>query len=231
MIRNRNGYFMDRRIALNLQQFAEGADGAAEGLADAGAGAGAPDAGNAPEGAQDAGNGDAAQGAEALSAEIARLTAEMAKQKAALDKSTREAADYKRQLRAQMTAEQIAAKEKEDADEAQRQRIIELEKTVARVGTVKTVMSKLGLDEDAAGNLADSLYGAADVENALLEIQKAWQAREKALRIEFGRIPGPGAGADSNSPEAQAVARATQFGKEQNARNEQARKAMEAYLR
>ena len=96
---------------------------------------------------------------------------------------------------------------------------------------MKTVMGKLGIDEEAAGNLADALYGAADIENAILEIQKAWQNRETALRKEFGKITGPGAGSDSNSPEAQAVRRAAELGKARNAQNEQAQKAMSAYMR
>ena len=168
---------------------------------------------------------------EVQNAEIARLKAEIAKQKAALDKATHEAAENKRALKAKMTAEEIAAQEKAAAEEAQKQRIIELEKQVAKTGTIKTVMGKLGLDEESAGNLADHLYGAADIENALLEIQKAWQVREAALRKEFGKITAPGAGADSNSPEAQAIKRAQEIGKTRNALNEQAKKALDAYIR
>lgn len=168
---------------------------------------------------------------EVQNAEIARLKAEIAKQKAALDKATHEAAENKRALKAKMTAEEIAAQEKAAAEEAQKQRIIELEKQVAKTGTIKTVMGKLGLDEESAGNLADHLYGAADIENALLEIQKAWQAREAAIRKEFGKITAPGAGADSNSPEAQAIKRAQEIGKNRNALNEQAKKALDAYIR
>ena len=168
---------------------------------------------------------------EALNAEIERLKAAIEKQKNAVNDATKEAAEYKRQLRAQMTAEQIAAKEKEEADQKAAKELEDLRREVAKGKTVKTVMGKLGLDEDSAGNLADHLFGAADIENALLEIQKAWQAKEAALRKEFGKITGPGAGADSNSPEALAVKRAAEIGKARNAVNEQAQKAMSAYLR
>ena len=92
-------------------------------------------------------------------------------------------------------------------------------------------MGKLGLDEESAGDLADALYGAADIENVLLNIQKAWQGREAALRKEFGRVTGPGAGADSNSPEAKAIQMAKELGQARNAVTEQARKAMESYMR
>lgn len=188
---------------------------------------GASEGGNNPSPDGQADNNDL----DSLNAEIARLKAEAQKNKAALDKATKEAGDAKKALKAKMTAEEIAAQEKAAEEEAQKNRIIELEKQVARAGTVKSVMGKLGLDEDSAGNLADHLFGAADIENALLEIQKAWQAREAALRKEFGKIPGPGAGADSNSPEAIAVKRAAEIGKQRNAVNEQAQKAMSAYLR
>lgn len=168
---------------------------------------------------------------EALNAEIARLKADLAKQKNALDNATKEAGDLRKELRSKMTQEQIDAEAKKEAEEAQKNRIIELEKQVAKTGTIKSIMGKLGLDEDTSGNLADHLYGAADIDNALLMIQKAWQAKEKALKLEYGKITGPGAGADSNSPEAQAIKRAAEIGKAKNAQNEQAQKAMSAYMR
>lgn len=228
----------------NIQLFADGGEGV--GVGDAGAAGGASagadtsSAGgeqntntNASDNANNQGAGAQTDdmSPEAMKAEIARLNAAMAKQKKALDDATHEAKESKQALKAKMTAEEIAAKEKEEAEAAQAQRIIELEKQVARSGAIKTVMGKLGLDEDSAGSLADCLYGAADIENALLEIQKAWQAKEAQLRKEFGKITAPGAGADSNSPEAQAIKRAQEMGKERNARNEQAQKAMSAYIR
>jgi hypothetical protein len=181
------------------------------------------------QGGEDGKSGE--NSAEALSAEIARLNAEMAKQKAALDKATSEAGSLRKELRSKMTQEQIDAQEKKEAEEKAAKELDELRREVAKGKTVKTVMGKLGLDEESAGNLADHLFGAADIDNALLEIQKAWQAREAALKKEYGKITGPGSGADSNSPEAQAIRRAQEFGKARNAQNEQSQKAMQAYLR
>ena len=223
-------------MKLNLQHFAESAADA--GTADTGTagdvGAGVDSVTN--NGADGAQNTDAnAQTNESsvdeLNAEIPRLKAEMAKQKNSLDKATSEAGSLRKELRSKMTQEQIDAAEKREADEKAAKELEDLRREVAKGKTVKTVMGKLGLDEDTAGNLADHLFGAADIDNALLEIQKAWQARETALRKEYGKIPGPGAGADSNSPEAQAVKRAAEIGKQRNAVNEQAQKAMSAYLR
>lgn len=224
-------------MKLNIQFFAEGAADA--GTADAGtvsadAGANADStANNGADGAQNTSDANQADSnsVDALNAEIARLKAEMAKQKTSLDKATSEAGNLRKELRSKMTQEQIDAAEKKEAEEKQAKELDELRRKVARAESTKSVMSKLGVDEDTAGNLADHLFGAADIDNALLEIQKAWQARETALRREFGKIPGPGAGADSNSPEAMAVKRAADIGKQRNAVNEQAQKAMNAYLR
>lgn len=222
---------------LNLQFFAEG--GESTGAADASSAA--VDTGaeavntsaDATDGVQSTDDGKQTDGnsVDALNAEIARLKAETAKQKDAIDKATKEAGDLRKQLRSKMTQEQIDAAEKQEAADKTAKELEDLRRQVAKGNTVKTVMGKLGLDEETAGNLADHLYGAADIENALLEIQKAWQAKEKSLRMEFGKLTGPGSGADSNSPEAQAVKRAADFGKARNAQNEQAQKAMSAYIR
>lgn len=237
MIRNQNGYWMSPAFnalfspddgagdgGAGAVSGADGADGVNDGVNDTGADAG--DAGKAGEGNQ--GNNDSS---DVQNAEIARLKAELAKQKNALDKATKEAGDARKALKAKMTQEEIDAQAKQEAAEKAAQELEDLRKQVAKGNTVKNVMGKLGLDEDTAGNLADALYGAADIENALLNIQKAWQAKEAAIRKEFGKITGPGAGADSNSPEAMAIKRASELGKARNAQNEQAQKALGAYMR
>lgn len=219
-------------LKLNIQFFAESASEA--GASDAvDAGDVTSIANNGTEGGQNADESKQTDSVsvDELNAEIARLKAEMAKQKSSLDKATSEAGNLRKELRSKMTQEQIDAAEKKEADEKAAKELEDLRREVAKGKTVKTVMGKLGLDEDTAGNLADHLFGAVDIDNALLEIQKAWQAKETALRKEYGKIPGPGAGADSNSPEAQAVRRAAEIGKQRNAVNEQAQKAMNAYIR
>ena len=205
-------------------------------------GAAGDGAGNGAVGGEDVGNADAGDGGNAENggnnadnggenAEIAKLKAQLAKQKEALDKATKEAGDARKALRAKQTAEEIAAEEKKAADEKAAQELDELRRKVSKAETVKSVMSKLGTDEDTSGRIADCLFGAEDPDTAMLEIQKAWAAREKALKLEYGKITGPGAGADSNSPEAAAIKRAADLGKARNAQNEQAKKAMSAYIR
>lgn len=125
--------------------------------------------------------------------EIAKLKAELAKQKAALDKATKEAADSKRQLRARQSAEEAAAEEAKEAQEARDKELAELRKRFAVAETSKKMMSFVG-DEETSTTIAEYLYGAEDVDAAVAAIQKAWTAKEKALKLEFGRIPAPSIG-------------------------------------
>lgn len=126
-------------------------------------------------------------------AEIARLKAELAKAKAATDKATKEAGDYRKQLKSKMTADEAAAEEKKAQEEAINQELNDLRKRFAVAETSKKVMV-LGGDETVSTKIAEYLYGAEDAESALSEIQKLWTAREKALRLEFQKIPAPSAG-------------------------------------
>lgn len=127
------------------------------------------------------------------SAELAKLRAEMAKQKAALDKATKEAAESKRALRAKQSAEEIAAEEKRVADEERDKKLAEYEKRFTVAESAKKVMTFVG-DEASANTVAEYLYGANDVDGAIDALNKAWMAREKKLRAEFGRLPAPGVG-------------------------------------
>lgn len=128
------------------------------------------------------------------SAEIAKLKADLAKSKAALDKATKEAGDYRKQLRAKQSAEEAAAEEAKETAEAQAKELAELRKLFAVAETSKKVMGFVG-DEATANTVAEYLYGAEDVDAALTAIQKAWSAKEKALRLEYGKIQAPGVGA------------------------------------
>ena len=129
----------------------------------------------------------------AENAEITRLKAELAKAKAATDKATKEAADSKRALRAKQTAEEAAAEEAKAQQDALMQELETLRKERAVAATTAKVLPVVG-NNDVAAKVAEYLYGAEDVESAIAEIQKAWTAKEKALRLEFGKIPAPGVG-------------------------------------
>lgn len=162
--------------------------------------------------------------------EVARLKGELARQKAAIDKATKEAADYKKQLRARQTAEEIAAEEKRAADEARDQELADLRKRFAVADLGNDVMT-LGCDKEASGKIAEMLFGAEDAKSAILEIGKIFSAREKALRLEFGKIPAPGVGGTETSPESQAVERARNIGKARAEADKLANEALKAYMR
>lgn len=133
------------------------------------------------------------------SAEVARLKSELAKAKAATDKATKEAAESKRALRAKQTAEEVAAEEAKAQQEAMLQELEQLRKERA-VGKLSQKVFGFTQDDKSSGDIAELLYGAADAEGALDLIQKAWAAKEKALRLEFGKIPAPGVGGSEGTP-------------------------------
>lgn len=165
--------------------------------------------------------------------ELAKLKLELAKQKEAINKATKEAADYKRQLRAKQTAEEIAAEEKKAQDEAQAKEIEELRREVARAKTIKNVMAKLGTDEEVSGKISEYLYGAEDIENALTEIQRAWEAKVKALRLEYGKVPAPGAGGANGEDEGmrKAIELAKELGRERAGSGKSIKETLGGYMR
>lgn len=128
------------------------------------------------------------------SVEIARLRAELAKANDKANKATSEAAGYKKQLRAKQTKEEADAEEKRLADEERDRKLAEYEKRFTIAETSKKIMSFIG-DENAANEAAGYLYGAEDTDAAVAIFQKAWTAKEKALRMEYGKTPAPGVGA------------------------------------
>lgn len=155
-------------------------------------------------------------GDENIAEELAKAKAELLKYKAATDKAAKEAAEAKRALRAKQSAEEIAAEEKKAEAERAAQEIEELRREVARTKAVKSVMSKLGTDEETSGKVAEYLYGAEDVDAALTEIQRAWTAREKALKLEYGKVPPPGSGGANGEDEetVRAIRLAKEMGQE-----------------
>lgn len=192
-------------LPLNLQFFAEpGGEGGAGGDNPAGddpnGGGTGGEGGEANNPGEQGGNDTAA-----LLAQIEQMKKDMADQKKALDEATKQAAERKRELRAKQTQEEIDAANKKEAEEKREQEFQELQKKVARAEGTKSVMSKLSVDEETAGQIAECLMGSEDANNALLLIQKAWETREKALKIEYGKIPGPGAGGSNEDKETQAA--------------------------
>ena len=165
--------------------------------------------------------------------EILKIKADYAKLKAALDKATKEAGDAKKSLRAKQSAEEIAAEEQKARDEATQKELYELRREVAHGKAVKSIMGRLGTDEDVSGRIAESLYGAENIDAALTELQKYWAAKEKALRLEFGRIPAPGiGGANGEDVELQkAIKLAQELGRERAGDGKSTMDSLKSYMR
>ena len=176
---------------------------------------------------------EGAEQAESKNDELLNLKADYAKLKAALDKASKEAGDYRKQLRAKQSEDEIAAEEKKANDEAIQKELEELRREVARAHTTKSVMAALGTDEDASGRLSEYLYGAENIDAALAELKKHWAAKEKALRLEFGRIPAPGiGGANGEDLEAQkAINLAKELGRERAGDGKSTAESLRDYMR
>lgn len=229
MVRNRNGFWMSPLFFMSPDD-GGGTGGAEDAPAgnEPGAGAGGE---NAPTNGGK-GNGDEPD-AKALMAQIEQMKADMARQKAALDEATSEAGKYRKELRAKQTQEEIDAANKKEEQDRRDKEFAELQKKVARAEGTKNVMSRLSVDEDTAGKIAECLVGCEDVNNALLLIQKAWDAREKALRLEFGKIPGPGAGGsnEEDAEEKAAIAIAKQIGRNRAEADKSVADGLKGYIR
>lgn len=128
-----------------------------------------------------------------VDAEIKRLKAELAKQISKNDTLAKENAEQKKAIRARQSAEEIAAEEKRAQDEARDKELADLRKRFAVAETSKRVMGFVG-DEASSTQIAEFLYGAEDVDGVVDVLSKAWMAKEKKLRLEYGKIPAPGVG-------------------------------------
>ena len=214
MVRNQNGYWMSSKFYALYAPDDGGGNGAGDGGNAGAAGDNNGDNGsaggeNTPGGENPTGGSD---GQDDLKGQLEKIQAEMARQKAALDKATHEASEYKKQLnesknalKAKMTQEEIDAANKKELDEKNAQELEELRRKVSKAENTKSVMGKLKIDEDTAGQIAESMTGCENIENALLLIQKVMAAKEAQLRKEFGRVPPPGAGGGSEDKEMQAA--------------------------
>lgn len=223
MLRNRNGYWMSPKW---FAVFAPDDGGGENG----GAGTEGGSESTEETGGDEDGDEDPTA---ALNAEIARLKSDLAKQKSALDAATSEAGKYRKELKSKMTQEQIAESEKQEAAEKAAKELADLRKEVAKGKTIKSVMGKLGIGEEDAGELAEHLYGAENIETALLLIQKAWTAKEKALRLEFGKVPPPGAGGANgeDAEEMRALEMAKRMGQNRASSNKSVKDGLSGYMR
>jgi len=222
-------------LPLNLQQFAEPDPGGEGGDGGTGGAPAGNDQNNGGAGGEGGAGTDGKKGEDqnSLAAQLEQLKADMAKQKQALDAATSEAAKYKKELRTKQTQEEIDAANKKEAEEKAAARLAELEKEVAKAKSTKSVMANLNVDETAADKIAESLVGCENIDNALLLIKQAWDAKEKALRQEFGKIPAPGAGGAGGEDDElnAAIELGKRLGKERADNNKSVAEGLKGYIR
>lgn len=149
-----------------------------------------------------------------LKVEVPDSSAEIARMKAALDKATSEAADYKKQLKGKMSEDEAAAAEREAKWAEMEAKLKELE-TEKTISTYKaSYLAMPGFDEKLAEDTAKAL-AAGDMEKVFANQQKANAAYEKKLRADLvKKDPKPdGAGGDDQEKDA-AVEFAKKLGKQ-----------------
>lgn len=126
-------------------------------------------------------------------AEIERLKKELAAQIKKNDTLAKENKDQKAQIRASKTAEEQKAEEEREAREAVEKELAELRKERTVANSSKKIFTFIQ-NEATANEVAAYLYGAEDVNAAIDAFSKEWAAREKALKLEYGKIAAPSAG-------------------------------------
>ena len=138
---------------------------------------------------------------DSLMAELATLKAENAKNKTALDRALHSNGELTKQLRAKMTASEQEAEAKREAEEAQANRIKELENYKRRSEARERYMATIGMPADLAKEAAEAEV-AGDMD-ALAGIYKRHQeAALKAHEAEWlAKRPVPETGREEGKAE------------------------------
>ena len=153
------------KMPLNLQLFAESADG------DGG--------GSDGDNSADGGGSNSTPTVEELLAQLAQERAEKAQNKAALDKALKEKGELTKNLRAKMSAEEQEAEAKKAADEAKDARIQELESKFRTMDYSKRYMG-IGMDEKTAETLSELTGDLPDVDKFFSALDKFMKSKIKS---------------------------------------------------
>lgn len=143
-----------------------------------------------------------------IAEQLKQLQDQLSQEKKKSDLLAKENAEKKRQLRSMQSAEEIKAAEEKERQEAIENELKELRKQSAVATVAKRIITFVG-DETVSTSIAEALYGADDIDLAIDEINKAWMAKEKQLKLEYGKIPAPSAG----NPEEEKKRRDIELGK------------------
>lgn len=161
------------KIPMNLQTFAESGD---VGGADAGTGGGSGSSGEGSSG--ESSEGENTPTVEELVAQLAAERARSARLQNEKDTASSEAANFKKQLRAKMTADEQAEAAKSEAEAAKDARIQELESKFRLMDYSKRYMG-VGMDEKSATELAELTGDIAEVDKFFSALDKFVKAAVK----------------------------------------------------
>lgn len=189
------------KLPMRLQIFADGGnagDGADGGNAGADGGDGGdPGADGGDPGAD--GNGGKQPTVEELMAQLAEERARSAKLQNEKNTASTEAANFKKQLRAKMTAEEAEQQAKQEHEQARENRIKELENKL-QIGeyTERCMSPEIGMAKDAARELAqaiteqdaDKIFSA--IGTHIKTLKTAWEQEFVASRKDFSAGHGDG---------------------------------------
>lgn len=122
-------------------------------------------------------------------------TAELDKLKAQLSKANSEAADYKKQLRGKLTADEAAAAEQKAAMDKLTQENADLKRSFA-LSDKKAKLITMGYDEKLADSTAVAMVDG-DMDTVMANQAKFNESREKAIQAELmKKTPRPAAGSE-----------------------------------
>lgn len=152
-----------------------------------------------------------------------------AKLKAAVDKASSEAADYKKQLNAKMTAEEIKQQENDAALQAMQEKLAEYEQR-EKLSTAKAAFLGGGFDDANATDAANAFI-AGDIEKMSAAMKKFRESIEVSTKSKLmGSNPKPESGAKTDDDGADNNI-AVQLGKERAERAKKAQSILEQYTR
>lgn len=155
----------------------------------------------------------------------APTAADYEKLKKALDKATKEAGEYRKQLQARMSTDEL---EKEKSNQAI-QELQEKYDALVRESTIDKYTDQYrampGFDEKLARATAEALYNG-ETETVFANQQKANQAYEKQMKADALKGMKPPAGGDKGEDESENIRLAKEIGR----RNAESRKASDDIL-
>lgn len=150
---------------------------------------------------------------EEVLAELARVKAKAAKDKAAFDKTASELASLKKSIRKNQTEDELKAEEEKERQAQMLEELNTLRKQAALAVISKKAFS-FAQSEEAANEIAEYLYGASDPEGALDAITREWTRQRKELEVKYKNYGAPASGGQQISPEEQARQKNIQMAQE-----------------